>query len=98
MWKKKYEITFFEKFQICFCSIMPMSNIIVILAERAQNIEISIAKENPGNWSMVAYKEGEMGPLMSLKFDPVQARYVRVTLRNKQTQFHLCEVEVYGYK
>ncbi|XP_060568288.1 uncharacterized protein LOC132726895 [Ruditapes philippinarum] len=66
--------------------------------ERAQNIEISIAKENPGNWSMVAYKEGEMGPFMSLKFDPVQARYVRVTLRNKQTQFHLCEVEVYGYK
>ncbi|XP_060566629.1 uncharacterized protein LOC132725510 [Ruditapes philippinarum] len=67
-------------------------------SKRAQNVEISVARENPGNWNMVAYKEGELGLFMSFKFDPVKARYVRITLRNIQTMFHLCEVEVYGYK
>jgi hypothetical protein len=71
---------------------------IVILAERARNVEISVAQENPGDWYKVAYKRGEMGIFRSFEFKPVKARYVRVTLRKKETMFHLCEVEVYGYK
>jgi hypothetical protein len=68
----------------------------VFVAERAESVEISVARQNPGNWQMVAYNEGQIGSFKSLTFAPVKARYVRVTLRNKQTYFHLCEVEVFG--
>jgi hypothetical protein len=61
------------------------------------NVEISVAKEASGNWTVVAYQEGQMGLFKSFNFNTAQARYVRVTLRNKETMFHLCEVEVFGY-
>jgi hypothetical protein len=68
---------------------------IFILADRAENIEISVATEY-GEWTVVAYQEGAMGLFTSLTFDTVEARYVRVTLRDIETWMHFCEVEVYG--
>jgi hypothetical protein len=50
-----------------------------------------------GNRAMVAYHEGSIGDFKSFKFDPVKARFVRITLRDKTEEFHLCEVEVFGY-
>jgi hypothetical protein len=64
-------------------------------ADRASNVEISVAKED-GKRTVVAYQEGAIGDFKSFTFATVQARYVRITLRDKQKYFHLCEVEVYG--
>ncbi|XP_060596490.1 uncharacterized protein LOC132750510 [Ruditapes philippinarum] len=64
--------------------------------DRAENVEISVATVY-GEWTVVAYQEGAMGLFTSLTFDTVEARYVRVTLRDKETWMHFCEVEVYGY-
>jgi hypothetical protein len=72
-----------------------MQNTLVILADRAENVEVSVAVEY-GEWTVVANKEGPLGASATLTFDPVEARYVRLTLRDKETWFHLCEVEVYG--
>jgi hypothetical protein len=65
-------------------------------ADRASKVEISVAKEDGGNRTVVAYQEGAIGDFKSFTFATVQARYVRITLRDKQEDFHLCEVEVYG--
>jgi hypothetical protein len=72
-----------------------MRNIIFILADRAENVEVSVATEF-GNWTVVAYQKGAMGLFTSFTFDIVEARYVRVTLRDIETWMHFCEVEVYG--
>ncbi|XP_060598747.1 neurogenic locus Notch protein-like [Ruditapes philippinarum] len=64
--------------------------------DRASNVEISVAKEDGGKMTVVAYQEGAIGDFKSFTFATVQARYVRITLRDKQKYFHLCEVEVYG--
>ncbi|XP_060571081.1 uncharacterized protein LOC132729341 isoform X3 [Ruditapes philippinarum] len=72
-----------------------MTNTADCCAERAENVEVSVAVEY-GEWTVVASKEGPLGASATLTFDPVEARYVRLTLRDKETWFHLCEVEVYG--
>jgi hypothetical protein len=72
-----------------------MQKTLVILAERAENVEVSVAVDY-GEWTVVASKAGPLGASATLTFDPVEARYVRLTLRDKETWFHLCEVEVYG--
>ncbi|XP_060554970.1 fucolectin-like [Ruditapes philippinarum] len=64
--------------------------------DRAANVEISVATDGPSNWTVVAYQEGQMGLFKSFTFDTVKARYIRVTLRNEESIFHLCEVEVFG--
>jgi hypothetical protein len=58
-------------------------------------VEVTVAVEY-GEWTVVASKEGPLGASATLTFDPVEARYVRLTLRDEETWFHLCEVEVYG--
>jgi hypothetical protein len=79
-----------SSFYLCFCNLF-----IINLADRAENVEISIAVEY-GEWTVVASKEGPMGASATLTFDPVEARYVRTTLRDKETWLHFCEVEIYG--
>ncbi|XP_060606388.1 fibropellin-1-like isoform X4 [Ruditapes philippinarum] len=63
-------------------------------SDRAQNVEISVAVTY-GSWTVVTYQPGAMGPFRSFTFGPVEAQYVRVTLRDIETWLHLCEVEVY---
>jgi hypothetical protein len=75
--------------------VLVLRNIIFILADRAENVEISVATVY-GEWTVVAYQEGAMGLFTSLTFDTVEARYVRVTLRDIETWMHFCEVDVYG--
>ncbi|XP_060586454.1 uncharacterized protein LOC132742145 [Ruditapes philippinarum] len=65
--------------------------------DRASNVEISVTTEEGGNWTVVAYQENAIGDFKSFQFDPVIARFVRITLRDKLVIFHLCEVEVFGY-
>ncbi|XP_060566743.1 uncharacterized protein LOC132725615 [Ruditapes philippinarum] len=65
--------------------------------DRASKVEVSVATVDGGNRTVVAYHEGSIGPFKSFKFDPVKARFVRITLKDKTELFHLCEVEVFGY-
>jgi hypothetical protein len=66
------------------------------LADRASEVEVSVATEDGGNRTVVAYQENTIGDFKSFRFDIVKARFVRITLRDKLTAFHLCEVEIYG--
>jgi hypothetical protein len=78
-----------------FYFALVLRNIIFLLADRAENVEISVATVY-GEWTVVAYQESAMGLFTSLTFDTVEARYVRVTLKDIETWMHFCEVEVYG--
>ena len=69
-----------------------------LLAERTKNVEISVATVED-DWTVVACQDGPMGPFYSAKFNPpLEARYVRVTLRDANDYMHLCEVEVLGFE
>ena len=69
-----------------------MYDVLVILDERAKNIEISVKTVIDGGWLVVAYQQGPMGLFYLAIFEPVEARYVRVTSRDANNYMHFCEV------